>query len=208
MDTLGREAVASWVDKAAPTHPTLIDHAHVTGALFGFVNVPAAVWIDETGTIVREAHTPALARGRIPEPTDDMPEQIRSMLELAHRIRTTDPEIYRAALLDWVAKGADSPHAYRPDEVVARSDPRSAQEAEAAARFEIAQWLEREGRGDEAVSWYKAAHELHPDNWTYRRQAWSIADPMQNPVDTYGTTWADELARKGPEQYYVPFEDT
>ncbi|MFM2076301.1 MAG: hypothetical protein RJA49_191, partial [Actinomycetota bacterium] len=28
---------------------------HVTDDLFGFLNIPMAVWIDETGTIVRPA---------------------------------------------------------------------------------------------------------------------------------------------------------
>ena len=45
-----------FIEGANPTHPSLIDQAHVTDELFGFVNVPNAVWIDEQGTIVRPAH--------------------------------------------------------------------------------------------------------------------------------------------------------
>lgn len=44
-----------FIDKAAPTHPSLIDTGHVTDDLFGFTNVPMAVWIDEDGMIVRPA---------------------------------------------------------------------------------------------------------------------------------------------------------
>ena len=44
-----------WIDVASPSHPSLIDTTHVTGELFGFSNIPMALWIDETGTIVRPA---------------------------------------------------------------------------------------------------------------------------------------------------------
>ena len=208
MDTLGREAVEPWIAKAEPTHPTLLDPAHVTGELLGFVNVPAAVWIDEDGMIVRPAHTPSLQRSELPEPTDDMPDAIRETLELVQQFRRTDPEIYRAALYNWVERGADSPWALDAGEGVSRSSERTPEQAEAAAHFEIGQWLQRQGRDEEAVPWFKRSHELHTDNWTYRRQAWSIADPMQNPTEVYGTTWPAELKRKGPEHYYVPFQDT
>ena len=43
-----------WIAAAGATHPSLIDTAHVTDELFGFVNVPMAVWIDEAGTLVRQ----------------------------------------------------------------------------------------------------------------------------------------------------------
>ena len=209
MDTLGVDAVRPWVDKAAPTHPTLIDAAHVTGELFGFVNVAAAVWIDEDGIIVRHAHTPALRRAAITEPTDDMPESVQRMLRTAHRIRITDPDNYRAALADWVENGSASEHALEPDEVVRRSAARPPEQAEAAACFEIGQHLQRQGHADDAIAWFKRAHEGHPENWTYKRQAWSIIDPVfQDPGDAYGTSWADELERSGPERYYVLFEES
>ena len=40
---------------ASREHPSLIDEAHVSDELFGFVNVPNGVWIDEDGMIVRPA---------------------------------------------------------------------------------------------------------------------------------------------------------
>ena len=52
----------SWIDAASPTHPSLIDTGHVTDDLFGFVNIPMAVWIDETGTIVRPAEGASIER--------------------------------------------------------------------------------------------------------------------------------------------------
>lgn len=209
MDTLGAEVVRPWVDRAAPSHPSLIDAGHLTGELFGFVNVPAAVWIDEAGVIVRHAHTPALSASRISEPTPDMDERVRRMLETARRIRLTDHVGYRAALLDWVERGAESPHALGPDEVVTRSAARPREHAEAAASFEIAQHLQRTVGDEAAVAWFARSHRLHPDNWTYKRQAWSIVDPVfQDASAVYDTTWAAELARRGPEHYYLLFEES
>src|SRR5262249_34728324 len=51
-----------FIDAAQPTHPSLIDTCHVTDGLFGFVNVPMAVWIDEQGTIVRPAEHASVER--------------------------------------------------------------------------------------------------------------------------------------------------
>ena len=48
----------AWSAAAAPTHPSLVDTTHVTDELFGFVNVPMAVWIDESGMLVRPAEQP------------------------------------------------------------------------------------------------------------------------------------------------------
>src|SRR6202011_4996372 len=55
MDTAGAEAAAPFVAQARPEHPSLVDSAHVVGELFGVVNVPTGIWIDEAGTIVRPA---------------------------------------------------------------------------------------------------------------------------------------------------------
>ena len=74
-----------WIDAAAPTHPSLIDTRHVTGELFGFVNIPMAVWIDESGTIVRPAEGASIQRSpmRDAEVPPGLPERIdRAMREL------------------------------------------------------------------------------------------------------------------------------
>ena len=38
---------------ARPEHPSLLDPEHRVDALFGVVNVPSVVWIDENGLVVR-----------------------------------------------------------------------------------------------------------------------------------------------------------
>ena len=53
--------------------------------------------------------------------------------------------------------------------------PRPAEHAEAAACFELGQHLWRAGDRRRAVPWFREAHRLDPENWTYKRQAWTFA---------------------------------
>jgi hypothetical protein len=204
----------TWIDAASPTHPSLIDTKHVTGEAFGFINIPMAVWIDESGTIVRNAESASIERSplRDVEIPEDLPERTRLMLTHVKAI-PDDSEAYRAAIVDWVRNGADSPYALSPDEVIARSRPRGAAEAEAAACFELGRHL-REVVGEEAaVPWWRRAHELDPGNWTYKRQAWTLVttpadadvnDLMQAPNDVYEGSWLEDvLAGGGGERYTV-----
>ena len=48
-------AVREWANKVPLTIPVLIDKFQVVADLYGFVNVPAAIWIDENDKIVRSA---------------------------------------------------------------------------------------------------------------------------------------------------------
>jgi len=206
---------APWIDAQPLTHPALIDAAHVTDELFGFVNVPMAVWIDEDGTIVRPAEQAAIERSplRDAEIPDGLPDRMRQMFEQVRSI--PDPsEPYRAAIGDWVANGASSPFVLSPAEVVARSQPRSPDRARAAACFELGQHLWREAGNEAAVPWWREAHRLYPENWTYKRQAWTFVttpegadapDLMQGPNEVYEGNWLDDvLAQGGGEHYYPP----
>ena len=71
-----------------------------------------------------------------------------------------------------------------------------------AAHFELGQHLYRAGRRDEAVPHLREAHRLQPQNWTYKRQAWSFADPAQGPTDLYEGNWLDDVLKIGAENYY------
>ena len=51
------EAARPWVQAAKPAYPCLIDRDHHVADLYGLVNVPQAVWIDESGRIVRPPET-------------------------------------------------------------------------------------------------------------------------------------------------------
>jgi hypothetical protein len=205
LDTGGVEAARPWIEAAKPEHPSLIDQAHVIDELFGIVNVPSGVWIDETGMIVRPPE-PAFARPSGSErrtPPADLPPRVAAMLEAASRIQR-DPETYVAALRDWVTHGSESRFALSPWEVIEQSRPRPIEEATAAAHFELGQHLYREGRTEEAVPHFREAHRLQPDNWTYKRQAWTFVDPAQGPSDVYEGDWLTDVLKIGPENYYPP----
>ncbi len=118
MDTLGDPAVRQYVDKAQPTHPTLLDAAHVTGELFGFVNVPNAVWIDEDHRIVRPPQGAPMSGPAMPRYTkeqfDELPPEYQHTMRLAQRIDLGDVAGHIAAIDDWVANGAESQFALDP----------------------------------------------------------------------------------------------
>ncbi len=77
----------------------------------------------------------------------------------------------------------------------------------------MGQHLHRAGHTDDAIAWFRRAHELHPENWTYKRQAWTFvttpegqpSDLLQGANEVYGTSWLDEVRRLGAETYYEPF---
>ncbi len=201
-----------WIDAAAATHPSLIDSEHRVDELFGISNVPMAVWIDETGTLVRPAEGASIQVSplRSMEVPADLPERTRQVLTEMKNFPDT-AEAYRAAIVDWANRGADSPYALSPEEVVERSQPRSADHSRAAACFELGHHLHVHGDHDAAISWWKEAHTLFPENWTYKRQAWTLestpeggdSDKAQEVQAIYGTSWSDEFLRMGGGAAYV-----
>lgn len=201
------DAARPFIEQASPEHPSLVDQAHVVDELFGIVNVPNGVWIDEQGTIVRPAEPAHPGRSPVNESfrkidLDTVPPDIRDVLVEARKIRT-EPELYLEMLLDWVERGAQSPYALAPDEVMRRAQPRSIAEATAAAEFELGQHLHRAGDHAAAIPHWREAHRLQPDNWTYKRQAWNFEDPMrQGRTDVYDSCWFDDIKRIGAENYY------
>ena len=205
LDAGGIEAAAPWIDRAKTTHPALIDSTHLLGELLGMVNVPSGIWIDMHGVIVRPPEPAFPWRPR--QPSDELLAQLPAIaaeqLREAQKIRI-EPERYLAALRDWVARGSESPYALSPDEVVARSRPRSEDLARGAACFELAEYLRRAGHERQATHWFREAHRLDPENWTYRRQAWSLADPLQGPTEDFESDWLTDVRKIGPENYYPP----
>ena len=207
LDLRGVETAGRWIEAAEPGHPSLIDRAHVVDELFGIVNVPSGVWIDEAGTIVRPAEPafpgrPAFRDAPLPA---DLDPYLAEVLTEARRIRI-EPERYVAALRDWVAHGAASQYALAPDEVLRRSGARGGDRSRAAAHFELAQHLWREGREAEALPHFRAARRLQPDNWTYKRQAWVLASRFQAPTDALEGDWLSDVREIGAENYYPRLE--
>jgi Tetratricopeptide repeat len=207
LDTGGEEAAGPWIDAAHPDHPSLIDAAHRLDELLGITNVPTGVWIDEDGVLVRPPEVAHPGRSVLRDllaehgvPSDAPPILLQTLAE-ASKIKV-EPRRYADALRDWAARGAASRFVLDPDEVVARSRPRPPEASEAAAHFELGQHLFRAGHPDDARDHFRSAHRLDPSNWTYRRQAWSIEDPMQGPTEHYDSDWLTDVRASGPENYY------
>jgi tetratricopeptide (TPR) repeat protein len=208
LDTGGAEDAGPWIDAAKPRHPALIDEAHRLDEVLGITNVPMGVWIDEHGILVRPpevAHPgTSVLRDMLREhgvPKDAPPLLLETLAE-ASKIRVA-PERYAEALRDWALRGAESPYALSPDEVVERSRPRPLSLSEAAAHFELGQHLHRAGDVDGAREHFRAAHRLDPANWTYKRQAWSMEDPLQGPTEHYDSDWLTDVRASGAESYYA-----
>jgi len=228
LELSGPEASRPAIEAAKPEHPSLLDPTHQMDALFGVVNIPNVIWIDEDGMIVRP-----------PEPgwpgaTVYPPEMLEMLAERARR----DPEsasrrteLFRAlgggqdrtsyvdALRDWAINGAESRFAMTPEEVIAASRPRDIDASRAAAHFELADHLWREGRRDRSIVHFNECHRLDPDNWTYKRQAWSLVGSEragggdlsrfnQGPAPGEETDWPfvsdfdTDVAALQPGQYY------
>ncbi len=79
-------AVREWATKEQLTMPVLIDKYHVVADLYGIVNVPAAVWVDENDRIVR--------------PADSTPGS-----DLFRDFSNVDSEVHHNLLRKWVRSG-------------------------------------------------------------------------------------------------------
>ena len=223
LDTLGGAGCRAFIEAAKPEHPSLIDQHHVLADLFGVINIPSSVWIDEKGVIVR----PAEAAPAPPQPTQtgprinmpsEVPQRFVEMMTEAVKIKSDAPA-YHAALRDWVEKGAASQFALSPDEVVKRSRPRDTAKALGHAHFALATQLEMDGHHDAAVNHFREAHRLVPDSWTFRRQAWSLEKGGDGPLarfwqgpqsDTpdawpYAGDWLSDVRKVGAENYSEPW---
>lgn len=220
---MGADAGRPFVDRAQPEHPSLLDEAHIVDQLFGIINIPNSVWIDEQGMIVRpaEAAWPGIenrSRGARLAPSET-PSRMDEIMSEAAKI-VSDADAYSEALRDWVRNGSASRFALSPDEVIERSGQRGDDESAAAAEFELGQHLFRSGDLPSARSHFGNAHRLQPNNWTYKRQAWSIEPGgsddatsrfWQGPVPgsedewPYDGDWVADTREIGAENYYPRF---
>jgi hypothetical protein len=222
LDTQGDAGCRASIEAARPSHPSLIDQHHVLADLFGVINIPSSVWIDENGMIVRPAETapapppPAGTPPRVLPP--DLPQRFKEIMAEAAKIRK-DTEAYHSALRDCVDKGAASRFALSPDEVVARSRPRDNAKALGHAHFQLATQLEMDGHHDAAIPHFRETHRLVPDSWTFRRQAWSLEKVGDGPLARfwqgpgpeapgawpYAGDWLADVRKIGAENYNEPW---
>jgi AhpC/TSA family len=158
-------AARPFIEAAAPSYVSLIDRDHHVAALYGMVNVPEAVWIDEGGRIMRPAENAGWADGfrRRNRTTGEMPSD-------AAELMVRSKQVYIDAVRDWVVNGAASRHVLGPD--AARQQLRVANDdiALAQAHFRLGRHLESLDRKADAARHFEEARRLHPDSWNIWRQ--------------------------------------
>lgn len=185
LESRGDRAARGPIRRARPTHPALIDRDHVVAELYNIVNVPQAVWIDETGRIVRPAESAGAA----------LTMNVSRVRELRR--------IYLDAIRDWVRNGESSQHAFTPEAARAHLAPYTDEVARAHACFHLGRHLFERGDRKQGKRFLEEAVELHPDSWSFFRQ-------MKNLEHILGSAGWDmmrrvrERRRQGHDYYPLP----
>ncbi len=137
----------SWIERANPTHPSLIDEHHRLGELYNMVNVPTVVWIDEAGRIAR-------------------PNDVAFTTEKGGRYANVSTDEQMALLRSWVLDELPPP---LDDEIRRRIKRPSAEARLARAHFGLGWWLHQAGRLDAAQCQFQMGAELAPGDFMIRR---------------------------------------
>ena len=179
QDTEGEEAAGQYYDKANVTFTSLLDPQHTVTALYGMVNVPTGVWIDEEGKIVRA-----------PEVAYSKGYDFGGL--------KAGQELYAQALRDWILQGKKSPYVTPKDELLKSLVPKNPERALADAHFKLAVHLHAQGSVEEAARNWKKAQALAPENWNYHRQEW-VFEPASS-----SSKWKAKFDKLGDQPYYEP----
>jgi hypothetical protein len=193
-ESRGAEHARPWIEQAGAKYWCLIDTEHRVADLYGMVNVPQAVWIDETGRIVR------------PPETAGSTDHFRLM---DRTTRTLAPEhqaarhAARAAYLDAVRAWALTGQYALPSELALHKLPRVTPDmALAQAHFRLGVWLRRHSNASEGDAHLAEASRLHPDSWNMWRQA---AD-LDEVGKASGEAFWQRVQALGDRPYYPPPE--
>ena len=181
QDTGGVKDAGQWITAAKPEYTALIDDKHIVTQLYNMVNVPTAVWINEKGMIVR-------------------PNEVAYVDNRYKAMHGIDAAPYLDAIRDWVANGDRSVFVMKEKELKERLSAPSSDRALADAEFALAEYLYKNGHGEDAIPHFKEAQRLDPDNWNYKRQAWALSDAEKN----YGTSFMKEVQKLNGKPYYAP----
>ena len=191
-ESRGAEHARQWIEQAKAEYWCLIDAEHHVAELYGMVNVPQAVWIDETGHIVRPPETAGS--------TDHfrmMDLTTRSLAPEHQAARNAARTAYLDAVRDWVLSGR---YALPADAALERLPRVTPEIAQAHAHFRLGVWLRRHGNAAEGDAHLAEASRLHPDSWNMWRQT---AD-----LDEVGKAGGAEFWRRvralGERPYYPP----
>ena len=136
-----------WIEKATPTHPSLIDEEHHLGELYNMVNVPTVVWIDEEGRIAR-------------------PNDVAFTTEKGGRYAAVSTHEQMDLLRGWVREELPP----KPASVLhGQVAPMSTDSQLARAHFGLGWWLHQAGTEDAAERHFRIGGDLAPDDFMIRR---------------------------------------
>jgi hypothetical protein len=186
-----------WIEAAAPTYPVLIDREHRLAELYGMVNVPQAVWIDEAGRIVRPAESAGAFEG-----FRHMNRTTREVPESATKLNAFAKTTYVNAIRDWVLRGTASEHAFSAEQARAHLPALTQDMAAAQAAFRLGQFLVRHGEAEEGARWLREATRLHPDSWCLWRQQAGVNETGLASLPDF---W-ERVDALGNRRYYAPVD--
>ncbi len=173
------EDARPWIERASPTHPSLIDEDHHLAELYNMVNVPTVVWIDASGHIVR-------------------PHDVAFTTEKGGQYAGVSTEAQMNLLRQWVHGDLPAP----PDEDLRRRLPALSRETQQArAHFGLGWWLYRQGSEAEALEQFEVAGELAPHDFMIRRGTMPLrgSDPFGDEFKAMVRDWLATGHR-----YYLP----
>lgn len=152
------EDIRPYLERHGVTFPAVVDPEHRVAELFGIINIPTVVWIDESGRIVR-------------------PPRIEPGTNVFQGITGLDCEPHLAALRRWVRTGETD---LSLADVRSGQIPPTAEEQLARAEFALAWYLHQRGDTAAAERHFQRADALAPHDWTMRRGSMPIRgmDPM------------------------------
>ena len=153
QDTGGEAVAGPLFDAAEVTYLQIVDENHAVSRAFGFVNVPSAAWIDETGRIVR-----------VDEGT----------YAKTHFFGGTDA--YAPAVKDWVRNGAASRYVQDAEQVASTLRQPTHTEEQADAAFRLGNYFREKGHPERADTFWEQARTLHPKSVNFFRQNLTLTE--------------------------------
>ncbi len=193
-ESRGAEHARQWIEQAKAQYWCLIDIEHRVADLYGMVNVPQAVWIDDAGRIVRPPENAGS--------TDHfrlMDRTTRTLAPEHQSARLAARAAYLDAVRDWVLTGR---HALPADAVMGRLPQATPDIALALAHFRLGVWLRQHGKDAEGGAHLAEASRLHPQSWNIWRQA---AD-LDEAGKASGEAFWQRVQALGEKPYYQPPE--
>ena len=173
------EAARPWIERAHPSHPSLVDTTYSLADAYNIVNVPTVLRIDEEGRIVR-------------------PNDVGYATETYRSITHIDSGRFLDGVRAWVRGELPPADAAQVRDLQALP---SAEHQQARAEFGLGRWLAGEGRAEAADRHFLRGGELAPHDFTIRRGSLPIRG-----IDSMGPVFFDMVRDwlVAGHSYYTP----